>query len=145
MWFNIIRKRQFQCCWGLSSHAVNTLWTLAIKYKKLICWMSTLRSKRLLNTFAIWAILYYQMTLYAFWRVKYHIWIITESLLKYINSLRPSDAIWRHISGSTLAQIMACCLTAPIHYLNQCWLIISKVLWHTSEGNFIRNTSATIH
>ena len=61
------------------------------------------------------------------------------------NSLRPSDAIWRHRSGSTLAQVMACCLTAPSHYLNQCWLIISKVLWHSSEGNFIRDTSATIH
>ena len=36
----------------------------------------------------------------------------------YINSLWPSDAIWRHGSGSTLAQVMACCLTAPSHYLN---------------------------
>ena len=25
---------------------------------------------------------------------------------------------------------MACCLTAPSHYLNQWWLIISEVLWH---------------
>ena len=30
-------------------------------------------------------------------------------------------------SGSTLTQVMACCLTAPSHYLNQCRLIISKV------------------
>ena len=45
------------------------------------------------------------------------------------NSLRPSDTIWRHRSGSTLAQVMACCLTAPSHYLNQYWLIISEVLW----------------
>ena len=44
-----------------------------------------------------------------------------------LNSLWPSDAIWWQISGSTLAQVMACCLTAPSHYLNQCWLIISKV------------------
>ena len=36
-----------------------------------------------------------------------------------LNSLRPSDAIWRQINGSTLAQVMACCLTAPSHYLNQ--------------------------
>ena len=35
-----------------------------------------------------------------------------------------NDAIWRHRSGSTVAQVMACCLTAPSHYLNQCWLII---------------------
>ena len=62
-----------------------------------------------------------------------------------VNSLWPSDAIWRQRSGSTLAQVMACCLTAPSHCLNQCWLIISKVLWHSSEGNFIRDTSATIH
>ena len=32
---------------------------------------------------------------------------------------------WRHRSGSTLAQVMACNLTTPSHYLNQCWLIIS--------------------
>ena len=62
-----------------------------------------------------------------------------------VNSLRPSDAIWPHRSGSTLAQVMAFCPTTPSHYLNQCWLIISKVLWHSSEGNFIRDTSATIH
>ena len=43
------------------------------------------------------------------------------------NSLRPSDAIWRHRSGSTLAQVMACRLMAPSHYLNHCSLIISKV------------------
>ena len=38
--------------------------------------------------------------------------------------------IWRQISGSTLAQVMACCLTATIHYPNQCWFAISKVHWH---------------
>ena len=59
-----------------------------------------------------------------------------------IYSLRPSDAIWWHRSGSTLAQVMACCLMAPSHYLNQSWLTISKVEWLSSEGNFIRNTSA---
>ena len=47
--------------------------------------------------------------------------------LPEINSLGPIDAIWRQKTGSTLAQVMACCLTAPSHYLNQCWLIISKV------------------
>ena len=37
---------------------------------------------------------------------------------------------------------MACCLTAPSHYLNQCWLIISKVQWHPSESNFTRESSS---
>ena len=45
-------------------------------------------------------------------------------------SLWLSDAIWRHGYGSTLAQVIACCLTAPNHYLNKCWLIIVKVPWH---------------
>ena len=62
-----------------------------------------------------------------------------------LNSSRPSDAIWRHKSGSTLAQVMACCLTAPSHYLNQCRLIISTVLWHSSKGNFTRDNSAINH
>ena len=63
------------------------------------------------------------------------------SAMCVLNSLRPRDVIWRHRSGSTLAQVMACCLTAPSHYLNQCWLIISKVLRHSSGGNFIRYVS----
>ena len=42
-----------------------------------------------------------------------------------------SDTIWWHRSGSTLAQVMACCLTVPSHYLNKCWLIIKCALWHS--------------
>ena len=59
-----------------------------------------------------------------------------------VNSLWPSDVIWRQGSGSTLPQVMACCLTAPSHYLNQCWFIISKVHWHPSEGSLTKDTSA---
>ena len=58
----------------------------------------------------------------------------------WVNSLWPSDAIWRHRSMSTLAQVMACCLTAPSHYLNQCWLMIREVLWHSPDSNFTENT-----
>ena len=42
------------------------------------------------------------------------------------NSLWPRDAIWRHRPMSTLAHVMACCLTAPSHYMKHCWLIISQ-------------------
>ena len=59
--------------------------------------------------------------------------------LQWVNSLWPSDAIWRHTSLSTLAQVMACCLTAPSHYLNQCLLIANKVLQLSPEGNFMGN------
>ena len=44
-----------------------------------------------------------------------------------LNSLWPDDAIWRYGTRSTLDQVMACCLMAPSHYVNQCWLIISEV------------------
>ena len=57
-----------------------------------------------------------------------------------VNSLWPSDTVWLHRSGSTLAQVMACCLMAPSHYLNQCWLMISEVLWHSPDSNFTENT-----
>ena len=81
------------------------------------------------------------------------VWYITNGLKSHFhlhcmtkfNPLRPTDAILRHRSGSTLAQVMACCLTAPSHHLNQCCIIISKVYWHSSEGSFLRDTSATIH
>ena len=62
---------------------------------------------------------------------------------RVFTSLWPSDAIWRQGSGSTLAQVMACCLTAPSHHLNQCWLIISKIQLHQSDGNFSRDKSVT--
>ena len=62
---------------------------------------------------------------------------------RWVDSLAPSDTIWRQRSGSTLAQVMACCLTAPGHYLNQSWLIISKVKWHSSKSKFTRDISIT--
>ena len=41
-----------------------------------------------------------------------------------INSLWPGDAVWWERSVSTLVHVMACCLMAPSHYLNQYWLVI---------------------
>ena len=74
----------------------------------------------------------------------YELWMLVN-ITCYINSLWPSDAIWWHRSGPTLAQVMACCLTAPSHYLNQCWLIISEVLWHSHKGNSIGNAEVIYH
>ena len=45
-------------------------------------------------------------------------------------ALWPGYAIWWHRSGSTLAQVMACCLMAPSHYLNLWWLFVNEVQWH---------------
>ena len=74
----------------------------------------------------------------------YHLWQ-WHPILHTLNSLWPSDAIWRRRSMSILAQVMACCLTAISHNMNQCWLTISKVQWHSSDGNFSRYTSAIDH
>ena len=49
-------------------------------------------------------------------------WDLVESFqvrVYLINSLGPGDTIWRHRTGSTLAHVMACCLKAPSHHLNQ--------------------------
>ena len=56
---------------------------------------------------------------------------------QFVTSLWPSDAIWQHTSGSTLAQVMAWYLTAPSHYLNQCWLIMIEVMWHLPENKLL--------
>ena len=60
-----------------------------------------------------------------------HLYMYTE-----IKSAPHCHAIWHHRTWSTLVQIMACCPTAPSHYLNQCWQFIIDVLWHSSESNF---------
>ena len=59
---------------------------------------------------------------------------VFQDLGQWVSSLWPSNVIWWHTSGSTLAQVMACCLMAPSHYLNRCRFIIGKVQWHSSEG-----------
>ena len=65
------------------------------------------------------------------------------SIVNIVISLWPNDTIWRHRFLSILAQIMACCLTAPSHYLNQCWFIISNLLWHSSESIIIQRSQYT--
>ena len=59
------------------------------------------------------------------------------------NWLWPSDIIWRHRCGSTLAQKIAHYLMTSSHYLNQCWLRLCKVLHHLPESNVTASTWAT--
>ena len=47
-----------------------------------------------------------------------------QLFLLSFNSFWPSDAIWQYRSGSTLAQVIACCLTTPSYYVD----LSSKVL-----------------
>ena len=39
---------------------------------------------------------------------------------------------------------MACCLTAPSHYLKQFWLVSDEVLWHSHETSITASAQATI-
>ena len=64
-------------------------------------------------------------------------WLLIHSGIKVkrgpspsLNSLWPSDAIWRQRSGSTLARVMACCLKAPSHS----W---TNVDWSSVKSNDI--------
>ena len=61
---------------------------------------------------------------------------ISASAKVSTNSFCPNEAIWWHRSGSTLTQIMVCCLAARSHFLKQCWLVINAVLWHSLKTNF---------
>ena len=44
-----------------------------------------------------------------------------------INPLWPRDSIWHHRCSSTWDQLMACCLRASVHYLNQWWHLINEL------------------
>ena len=59
------------------------------------------------------------------WRVQTCRFITScISIYCLIKILCNNDAIWRHRSEWTLAQVKACCLTAASHYLNHCVLIM---------------------
>ena len=58
------------------------------------------------------------------------------------NPLWFSDAIWRH--RSRWAHVMSTCLTTPSHHMNQCWLLIKAVPWHSLEGNFTMSVPVTV-
>ena len=60
-----------------------------------------------------------------------------------INPLSAYDTYWRYggiwRQWAALVQVTACCLTAPSHYQNQCWLRIKGGLCRSSESNFKRS------
>ena len=63
--------------------------------------------------------------------------IIHFCRIKLFIHFRLTVAWWRHMATwiwKIIGPIMACCLATPRYYLRQCWLIINKVPWHSSEG-----------
>ena len=68
---------------------------------------------------------------------------LSNSFMGQPVTLWPNNTIWQHRTWSTLAQVMACCQTAPSHYLNQSWIIISKVQWKSPQPS-VTNTNSKI-
>ena len=76
------------------------------------------------------------------WFSRYDFWcclwlctnrLVTCGALQIFISSWASDTIWRFMSTSTMARTTTCCLTTPIHYMDQCLLIIEGVLWHICD------------
>ena len=136
----------------------DNVWTVIGPYKMNHLSLHTKRSHRKIYIQGGIALCWYGWTLISWFIGLFSIHCISISILVHLNnyahilqfvcfvavsSMGPSDAIWRCRSWSTLVHVMACCLTAPSHYLNQCWLIISKVLWHSSEDIIARKFKDT--
>ena len=83
-------------------------------------WMPFLRFQ-IISSLSLFFICFYFFSYLVMFCVSFCFALSGSVKTKSVNLSWPSDAIWRQRSGSTLAQVMACCLTAPSHYLNQCW------------------------
>ena len=68
------------------------------------------------------------------WTENANIWFLKSFRTRTVNTSWINDTIWPQRFG-TLAQVMAWCLMAPSPYLNQRWLIISRVIWHSPQTN----------
>ena len=64
----------------------------------------------------------------------------TDRRTRWIQYTPPPTSLGGGITRPSLAQLEARCLMSSSHYLNQCWLNISKVQWHSSGGNSTRDT-----
>ena len=62
-----------------------------------------------------------------------------------VNLLSPSDAIRSDQPWPSLVQVMACCLMASSHCLNNCWLITNEAFWRAAKHNFIIGDARDIH
>ena len=93
-----------------------------------------------IGTISFWLTTKYDSKeVYGFCTLKdYDLEILQEKNLNHCGlvPLVMSYAVWGNRSWSTLAHVMAWCLTAPNHYLNQCWLVVKGVLWQSPASNF---------
>ena len=129
-----VKEPGHQRAWHWSNQLKYSFSSIRLDKTRLILILSLLMLEKEYSSLFVTAI----SPLLSYWR--YH---SLASSYQSINLLWPGDAIWRHGSRSTLALVMARCLTAPSHYLNQCWLIIREVPWHSSGCIIIRRSEET--
>ena len=67
------------------------------------------------------------------------------SWLQCVDSLWPSYTVQWNRKGSTPVHVLVCCMTAPSHYLIQCWLITNGFLLHSPTTNFTGRAPEIIH
>ena len=132
--FRLVSNRLALCAYSVEPMAISSKWTV-------------ITDRSLRRASSAWFLLVNNHTLLISGRLTNS--ISRTDAISLISRLfltfRPSDTIWRQRSRSTLAQIMAYCLTAPSHYMKECWFNISKVHWYSFEYNFTRDTSAISH
>ena len=96
--------------------------------------------RKISAVFKFWCHSYKIVCLFETCRQQSLVVIDRRAILSWsFNSLWSKDVIWRHRSGSILVQVMSCCLVAPSHYLNQCWLILKGDMWPSPESNFTKS------
>ena len=101
-----------------------------------------------MRLFAFFVCVFFYSNNYVWKYTGSHLTLMYQSFFKIIQMnnryelVVPSDAIGWHRRRSTLVQVMACCLPAPSHYLNQSRLIIYKVQRQSFQGDFTRDALA---
>ena len=94
-------------------------------------------TQEFVSVFVTWCVGHYSLCR-AFYQCAYFISVTIQSPINILDGQDtlqkgltwPSDTILHRRFWWTLP----CCLTAPSHYRNRCWLIISKVEWQSLEG-----------
>ena len=85
------------------------------------------------------------------WKTKIGRTLVLHSVLSIATNKRLPEIFshcidnQRFLTTRYSTRAVACGLTVPCHYPNQCWLMINRVLWYPSEGNFSRDRAVINH
>ena len=142
LYFTVVNQSEARIS---TEHGINTVYSMIYSHSFIVlCFVLVISS---VYSGFLWSIYPYSSGL-LYWHWGNHIasevtlkdagkWISTRNskasnyIQLLLKSFLHSDAIWWLGSGSTLVQVMVCCLMAASHDLNQCWLITDRLLCHS--------------